>query len=403
MKRRQFFASAALGALPLANAASTAQSDREYWLRFLLRIGDPVLSALSEQKLKASMPVEAPHGNVADRAQYTHLEAFGRTIAGLSAWLELDGGSSAEVELRKRYRELARRSISAAVNPDSRDYMNFTHGGQPVVDAAFLALGVLRAPRQLWSALDSTAKKQLLNALRATRIIRPGFSNWLLFSATIEAFFCFAGEEWDAMRVDYAVRQIDEWYKGDGVYGDGPEFHWDYYNSFVIHPMLLAVLKAVSPHSNAWAQLEPAIRARAQRYAAIQERLINPDGSFPALGRSLAYRTGAFHLLADRALNRALPEALPPEQARSGLSAVIRRTLEAPGTFDERGWLRVGLCGHQPGIAESYISTGSLYLCSTVFLPLGLPPDDPFWSNPAQDWTSRKIWSGENAAADHAL
>ena len=58
----------------------------------------------------------------------------------------------------------------------------------------------------------------------STRVIRPGFNNWLLFSATIEAFLALAGEQWDPMRVDYAVRQHGEWYKGDGVYGDGPQF-----------------------------------------------------------------------------------------------------------------------------------------------------------------------------------
>ena len=51
------------------------------------------------------------------------------------------------------------------------------------------------------------------------------------------------------MRVDYALRQHDQWYKGDGIYGDGPQFHWDYYNSFVIHPMLLDVLDACARRS----------------------------------------------------------------------------------------------------------------------------------------------------------
>ena len=81
----------------------------------------------------------------------------------------------------------------------------------------------------------------------------------------------------------------------------------------------------------------------------------------------------------------------PPAQARAALDAVIRRTLDAPGTFDADGWLQIGLCGHQPGVGERYISTGSLYLATTAFLPLGLPPDDPFWIGPgrAVDGTPR--------------
>lgn len=403
--RRSFLKTSASGTLAaqLASPLPANESNRAYWIRTLTRIADPVLLALRERKLKVTMPVEAPHGNGEERRQYTYLEALGRLLAGLSPWLESGGSSDDEDKMRARYSGLARDAIAAAVDPSSPDYMNFNKGAQPVVDAAFLALAVLRAPTELWTKLPGGTKRQLVTALRLTRVIRPGFSNWLLFSATIEAFFAFAGETWDAMRVDYAVRQLNEWYKGDGTYGDGPQFHWDYYNSFVIHPMLLAVVETVSRSSKAWDTFHPAILARARRYAAVQERLIGPDGTFPPVGRSLAYRFGAFHLLALMALRRQLPEEVAPEQVRPALTAVIRKMIEAPGTFDAHGWLTVGFCGHQPSIAERYISTGSLYLCSTVFLPLGLLNSDPFWSQPAQNWTGLRAWTGESVHADHAL
>src|SRR5262249_45121741 len=146
------------------------------------------------------------------------------------------------------------------------------------------------------------------------------------------------GASWDRVRVDYAIRQHESWYKGDGVYGDGPDFHFDYYNSFVIHPMLLDVLAECGSEVPAWTDLVPRVEARATRYAAIQERLIAPDGSFPAVGRSIAYRFGAFHLLAQSALRRRLAEGVSPAQVRSALTAVIRRTIDAPGTFDASGW-----------------------------------------------------------------
>ncbi len=384
MRRRTFLTAAAIA--PAAAQQIAQQSGREYWLTVLTRVSEPVLTALSQRKLATTMPVEVPNGKVEDRRPFTYLEALGRTLAGIAPWLE----SGSEADLRSRYADLTRASIAAAVDPTSPDFMNFNRGQQPLVDAAFLALGILRAPTELWLKLDSRTRSQLIEALRSTRVIKPGFNNWLLFSATIEAFFAKIGESWDSMRVDYAVREHEQWYKGDGIYGDGPQFHWDYYNSYVIHPMLLAVLETTS-------KLDAAILARAKRYAAIEERLIAPDGSFPAIGRSLAYRCGAFHLLADMALRRQAPDV------RGALTAVIRRTMEAPGTFDTNGWLQVGLCGHQPSIAESYISTGSLYLCSTALLPLGLPASDPFWTNPAQPWTSKRVWGGQDVAADHAL
>jgi hypothetical protein len=98
-----------------------------------------------------------------------------------------------------------------------------------------------------------------------------------------------------------------------------------------------------------------------------------------------------------------LPTDLKPGQARHALTVVIRRTMEAPRTWDAKGWLQIGLAGHQPGLGENYISTGSLYLCSAALLPLGLPASDPFWSDPGEKTTWAKAWEGTDLPADHAI
>ena len=406
MDRREFFKTAGAGSVaaiaagPSATPAVRQSGDRAIWIGLLRRIADPVLTNLANGTLKSRMPVEQPAGG--SRQTVTHLEAIGRLIAGLAPWIELAGDGTAEGRWRTEYADLARRAIRQAVDPASPDFLNFTRGSQPLVDAAFLAQGVLRAPRMLRDQLDEATKRHLVAALESTRVITPGFNNWLLFSATVEAGLRSLGAGFDKLRVDYALRQLDQWYKGDGAYGDGPEFHWDYYNSFVIHPMLLDVLDVFRDDSQAWKDLAARVEVRARRYAAVQERLIGPDGSFPPIGRSLAYRCGAFHLLARAALHHGLPEGLPPAQVRGALTAVIQRTLAAPETFDANGWLRIGFCGHQPGAGETYISTGSLYLCSVAFLPLGLGAADDFWSAPAQPWTSVRAWSGQPFPIDHA-
>jgi hypothetical protein len=376
-------------------------SDRTFWVEILRKLADPILTNLAGGTFIANMPVEAKAG--ANRKPVSHLEALGRLVAGIAPWIELSDDGSEEGRLRATYAERTRLAIARAVDPASRDFLNFTRERQPLVDAAFLAQGFLRAPRALRAALDPAVKRHLVAALESTRTIVPGFNNWLLFSATIEAALRTLDASWDRMRVDYALRQHDQWYKGDGAYGDGPEFHWDYYNSFVIHPMLLDVLDVCRDDAVAWRDLAQRETQRAQRYAAVQERLIAPDGSFPPIGRSLAYRCGAFHLLAQMAVRRMLPDGVSPPQVRSALTAVIRRTLEAPGTFDANGWLRIGFCGHQPAIGESYISTGSLYLCTVALLPLGLVTSDEFWSAPPQPWTSVRAWSGQPFSIDRAL
>jgi hypothetical protein len=190
---------------------------------------------------------------------------------------------------------------------------------------------------------------------------------------------------------------------GDGVYGDGPQFHWDYYNSFVIQPMLLDILSTLQNYTQEWNSITPEIWKRAKRYAVIQERLISPEGTFPVIGRSITYRTGVFHLLAQIAWKNELPEPLTAPQVRAALTAVMKQLLDTEGTFDTNGWLQIGFRGHQPHLGEEYISTGSLYLCSMIFLPLGLKSSDPFWTQPAQPWTAQRIWSGQDMPADHAL
>ena len=386
---------------PAPQAKPPAAGDRAIWAGQLRKLADPVLDNLAAGTLKARMPVEQATG--ATRQGVTHLEALGRLVAGIAPWLELAADGSDEGRARARYAELTRRAIDRAVDPASPDFMNFTSERQPVVDAAFLAQGVLRAPRALRDELGGATRRNLIAALESTRAILPAFNNWLLFSATVEAALASLGAPWDRMRVDYALRQHDQWYRGDGAYGDGPEFHFDYYNSFVIHPMLLDVLDALKGENPAWKDLSAREELRAKRYAGVLERLIAPDGSFPPIGRSLAYRCGALQVLAQMALRRALPDGVSAAQTRAALTASIRRTLEAPGTYDANGWLQIGFCGHQPGVGERYISTGSLYLCSVALLPLGLAPGDEFWSAPPQPWTSVRAWSGQPFPIDHAL
>jgi hypothetical protein len=383
-------------------AASHPADDRSYWLSIADKLSTPVLENLSRRVLKKAMPVEA--ARPADRARYTHLEAFGRLLAGIAPWLAAQGGDESEIRRRKQFIEWTRASLAAATDPASPDFMNFNQGGQPLVDAAFLAQGILRAPAVLWQPLEKRVQQQIVQALKSSRAIgTPADSNWVMFAAMVEAALLTMGENPIESRLEGCLQRMLGWYKGDGAYGDGEFFHFDYYNSFVIHPMLLDVLAVLKEKDNRFVPVYAKVLRRARRYAEVLERLIAPDGTFPALGRSITYRFGALQLLAQIAWQRELPETVKPAQVRCALTAVIRKMIEAPDTFDPQGWLRIGFCGHQPALAERYISTGSLYLCATALLPLGLSPADEFWSAPPRRWTSQQIWSGESLPPDHAL
>lgn len=388
-------------AQPKNNDPSPIQQ-REYLVKLLTKIADPVLVALSRNELKKNIPLASDNPTA---GKHANLEAFGRLMAGMAPWLSLGYDESPEGLLRKKYIDLARVGLMHATDRKSPDYMNFHNGAQALVDAAFLAQALIRAPEQLWDPLDKQTKQNILTAFRSSRVIIPKLNNWLLFSAMIEAALMKFDNSGDRMRMDYAINQHMLWYKGDGIYGDGVNFHWDYYNSFVIQPMLLEVVATIreKDKSTATANLYDLILKRAKRYAFIQERMISPEGTYPAVGRSLAYRFGAFQHLAKMALMKDLPDGVEGPQVRAALYSLIKRQAEMPGTFDFNGWLQIGFTGHQLNIGESYINTGSLYLCSQAFLILGISPDDPFWTAPDVSWTSKKLWSGETVPRDKAI
>lgn len=371
---------------------------RKDWLDLMLKIAEPVLGNLAAGKLHEVLPVEKE-----SRVIYAHLEAFARTLSGMAPWLELEGLEGEEAALQERYRNIALKCIDNATDPASPDFMNYTEGyGQSLVDAAYLAYALIRAPKHLLAPLDGRVRHNLAECLKATRKFEPFPINWLFFSAMVEGALYLMGEEWILPPVERVVNAFEEWYVGDGMYGDGEYFHMDYYNSYAIHPMYVDLLKTFAPVVPKYAELLPIVEKRASRYAGIQERLISPEGTYPMTGRSLCYRFGAFQALVHAVLNDALPDGVTPAQVRCGVSAVIERTVKG-GMFDRDGFLMPGVIGSQPSLGEHYICVGSVYMCMQVFLPLGLLPAHPFWSAPDEPWTNKKIWEGVDLPCDEAV
>lgn len=383
-------------------AKKSVQTDREFWLQELDKMVKPVLYNLAKDSLRIVMPQETSvHiDNKEHRIKVQYVEVLGRVLSGIAPWLQLEGGNEKEVALRKQYRDWAIQGLKNSLDSNAKDFMNYNIGGQQLVDASYVALALVRSP-WLWENLGKKHQELMVKSIATTRMFKPVFSNWLLFSAMNEAFFAKYGYNWDSMRVDYALQQLEQWYVGDGMYKDGTNYAFDYYNSYVIHPYLAGLVDIIGKKTNAYNAMFDKIKKRNERYAVIQERLINSDGTYPATGRSIVYRGGAFHHLADMALRKALPKQLHPAQVRGALSAVIKKTLESPTTY-KNGWLTIGLYGSQPNLGDFYNNQGSPYICSNIFLPLGLPDTDPFWSNPAEKWSAQKIWGGEDFPNDHS-
>ena len=269
-----------------------SRGERAEWVTRLRRLAHPVLSAAAAGELHRRMPVEVgTSGDADERAAYAGLEAIGRLLSGIAPWLDSaeDEVDPAERETLRELRPLAQAALATALDPGSPDRCNFTQGRQPIVDAAFLAQATLRAPRTLQMGLTGATRGHLAAALRQTRTRTPGRNNWLLFAGVIEAALHALGEpDWDRMRIDYALMQHESWYLGDGLYGDGPRLHADYYNSFVIVPMLVDLLGQVGREDPQWSDMAGAVDGRARRTAAVLEEDGRARRKLPAPG-PLAY------------------------------------------------------------------------------------------------------------------
>lgn len=383
---------------------STGMQDRELWVKALYKIAYPVIHNLANGTLRKNMPLELGPGYYSKAEEITYLEAVGRTMAGIAPWLALPDDNTAEGKMRKAFRAEVLKGLANAADPANPDYLNFaTVDRQPIVDGAYLAHAFLRAPKALWEPLDAVTKKRFVESFKSLRNRSGAYNNWLLFAALNEGFLSNVGEQADPARIQFGINKLNEWYVGDSWYSDGPKFSMDYYNSFVIHPMMVDLLGTLLTRKRAsQADYDQALK-RMVRHSEYLERIISPEGTFPAFGRSVTYRTAAFQVLAQTALMEKLPAHIQPAQVRCALTKVIQNMYAGNQNFDKDGWLVLGFNGHQPEIADGYTSTGSLYMATLGFLTLGLPADHKFWTDAPVAWTAQKAWSGASFKKDYKV
>ena len=379
--------------------------DRQYWCTLLYQMAEPVLSNMAKGELQKNMQTEFSPSFDNRNRKVLYMECFGRLMAGLAPWLTLPDDDTVEGQQRKQLKAWALESYKNAVDPESPDYLCWGIGGQNLVDAAYVAESFIRGYDALWQPLDETTKQRYISEFTKLRDIDPPYTNWLLFSSTIESFLAKAGAPYDQYRVNSAIRKTEEWYTGDGWYADGPHFSFDYYSSFVFHPMYLETLQNMID-AKAYTRIhyrnyyKRALK-RAQKFSIVLERLISPEGTFPVFGRSIPYRMAAMQPLALMAWKEQLPGGLSNGQMRAALTAVMHRMFDGRENFNEKGYLTIGFCGRQPKGADWYTNNGSLYMTTLAFLPLGLPATHPFWTDAPQPWTNCKAWGGEPFPKDH--
>lgn len=220
-------------------------SDREMWYKIMYRMAAPVLSNMSEGKLQENMQLElSPTWDGRDK-RVSYMECFGRLMAGVAPWLSLPDDDSAESKQRKQLRIWALKSYKNAVDPSSPDYLLWSENFQTLVDAAYIAESFIRGYDSLWMPLDSITKERYITQFISLRRINPLYTNWLLFTSTIEAFLHKVEGKADYYRIDSALRKVS-----DGTLAmDGIRM------GLRLHSTIIIVLSFTLCYSNAWKYL----------------------------------------------------------------------------------------------------------------------------------------------------
>ncbi|MFI8165097.1 DUF2264 domain-containing protein [Streptomyces sp. NPDC085931] len=248
--------------------------------------------------------------------------------------------------------------------------------GQPLVEAASIALALRLTRNLLWDRLDDGVRQRAARWLADALTAEPWPCNWELFPVTVGGFLAETGHEPEASRaaVDRGLERIEQWYRGDGWYTDGDGRKYDYYNGWAMH---------LYPVLHAWLERDAGLLelygGRLERHLADYARLFGGDGAPVHQGRSLTYRFATAAPLWLGALTGRTP--LEPGETRRLASGALRYFLDR-GAVDDRGLLTLGWHGPDASVLQGYSGPASPYWASKGFLGLLLPPEHEVWTAP---------------------
>ena len=293
------------------------------------------------------------------------LEGYARTFL-LAAFRVAGEGGDDPSHLLERY---ARGLAAGTANPGGdgpEDWPVIADRGQPLVEAASIALCLRLTRPWLWDRLDDAVRERATAWLAKAVTARAWPCNWELFPVTVGGFL---GER---AAVEKGLEGIERWYRGGGWYTDGDLPAYDYYNGWAMH--LYPVLEA-------WLSADPALLdrygERLRLHLADYARLFGADGAPMHQGRSLTYRMATTAPLWLGALTGHTP--LTPGTTRRLASGALRYFLTR-GAAGADGLLSLGWHGPYEGVLQGYSGPASPYWASKGFLGLLLPADHEVWT-----------------------
>jgi hypothetical protein len=307
------------------------------------------------------------------------IESFARMASAWGAWLRnpTNPGTLHFQDHPINLETLLRQALLDGTDPSNPHtyWGDIGHLDQRIVESADIALTIWMSRDRVFHKMTAAEQEQIMTWLAQVDGKGTYTDNWILFTAMAQAVRHHLGFPVPVDDLDYRLMQIEEFYRGDGWYVDGPSDEFDLYNAWMFgwHHLLWTWIDGERRPDHRQRVLE-----RGRSFLDGFLHFFGSNGSYPAWGRSIVYR---FAALAPFAVGHFL-EIAPddPGLLRRVSSGCIRYFYDR-GLFDPRDhFVRQGYHGDFPPAGEAYISPGSPYWCAHGLFALTFDADDPFWT-----------------------
>jgi hypothetical protein len=307
------------------------------------------------------------------------VESFARIASAWGAWLRNPTnlatlkfqGHEINLEL------LLRQALLDGTNP-SNPYTywgDIGHMDQRIVESADIAVALWMSRERVFDKMTTAEQDQIIRWLAQVDGKGTYTDNWILFTAMTQAVRHHLGFSSPIDDLDNRLMQLDEFYRGDGWYVDGPTNEFELYNAWMF-----------GWHYLLWAWIDGDRRPDHRQHVLQRGRsfidgflhFFGANGSYPAWGRSSVYRFAAIAPFAIGHLLQITPH--DPGLLRRVSSGCIRYFYERGFLDPESHFVRQGYHGDFPPAGEAYISPGSPYWCCHGLFALTFDKEDPFWT-----------------------
>ena len=350
---------------------------REHWLTQ----ADYLLESLKPYASPHSARFELPGRPSVSGFDSDALEGFARTFL-LAAWrIAADRGQGPVAEdLIARYSSgLA--AGADATHPEAWPRIPQGRPGQPMVEAASIALGLHYTREWLWDKLDTRAQGLVADWL-GEFVGNPTWpNNWMLFQTVSEEFLASIGARYEESEILRGLDATEGWYVGDGWYTDGAGRNFDYYIGWAMHlyPLLWTQMAEGGARNDRALAAREVYRDRLRQFLERYFDFFGSDGAPIHQGRSLTYRFAtAAPIWIGEMFDCSPYDAGLSRRAASG---VLKHFAEH-GAPDSRGLLTMGWHDPFPPMVQNYSGPASPYWASKGFIGLMLPAEHRVWTTP---------------------